>query len=508
MENEIKLIQHHIKNCSDTEFVVNNLDFCARELRNKKAYINNHAKKIVEAEEKIGNNELDYFNNLYDELQQYKNNIDALLYHIETNRQQYEIDAEEKKQRDLARSLLDQCGDIIGENDAKNRQITDKIVSGIWGGCRVPDENLVLEDQTSLRELIDNISDIEKKVKGNEINIELNKVALKRSVKAAWVGALSFNMEDADLDNPTTKAKLYDIAISRMPNTKKHPEYVAVLGETYNEVKSELANKQITHYNDAKVAQLVQQFNTKIEGLNKLCEDTKNEYTRNKSLSKYVNPNSFEEVFYDENGVIQRSQSTFTPNTQGGLDVSTTTSRAFMYMPQNMDEAQAQVDYEYKLQYATHAKYHSQISQGYLQLLDTPLAPFMISDKLRNKVGAPGQGRLEGDWLHSNCMKSNDAKVFEPITPQDIEDSKKDLLDTTLNDLVHIDGSHGGSQGIENVKRYLKENPETISELFNQNPDPEYAAYLCAFISDIYGSDTRWLWAKELQSVQELLPVR
>jgi hypothetical protein len=141
--------------------------------------------------------------------------------------------------------------------------------------------------------------------------------------------------------------------------------------------------------------------------------------------------------------------------------------------------------------YAKHRQLESMARESItlnMQLLaGSELGPLFATKSFRKKVGT-----LTPDFVYNSCMKG-EGQVLSNVWNADINEGRTELYNLALKELQNIQAKHFTPPQYQNkeedLKKYLKTNPLTISELLSRSADPTYAKAICYYVKGIHTSD-------------------
>src|SRR5204862_93484 len=94
--------------------------------------------------------------------------------------------------------------------------------------------------------------------------------------------------------------------------------------------------------------------------------------------------------------------------------------------------------------------------------------------------------------VYERCRTGRDSGFKVPSVAQ-VNAAKEDFLKLQKDELITIAKQLDSPEDrVENIQKYLKNNPLTIAKMLRDNPKKDYALALCAFIRDINADDTYW----------------
>jgi hypothetical protein len=132
-----------------------------------------------------------------------------------------------------------------------------------------------------------------------------------------------------------------------------------------------------------------------------------------------------------------------------------------------------------------------QAEMFYASATGTISGHLLVTEDFRERVNLPSRA-----WVDERCINGN-GKAFNNIVQADVEKGLLDLYKLNTKELSDISNQKENPQRRKSIiKDYLKNNPNTIAELLEQNPQEEYAKAICGFVREINSSDYMKVWGE------------
>lgn len=120
------------------------------------------------------------------------------------------------------------------------------------------------------------------------------------------------------------------------------------------------------------------------------------------------------------------------------------------------------------------------------KLFSTQLGQFFPSESFREHVGLANPGKT-----YEACVRPESNGVYKQVWHEQIKAAKSEIYYLVLAELEKIEKKRlDKSPDVEKELRiYLKNNPQTIADLLNKNPDPNTAKAICSHAKTIHRRD-------------------
>ncbi len=515
MKEELEEWRVRVATCTNPKYLELHPDHCQRDFIKSMHYLKHHATELARAHDSKTPEVAKYFTEAAATFSQYANELDQLLLAQEKAKKAQELKEEHEKKQMVLKNQIYHCQQVINfdDNDVNNNQFTKDLITGM--SC-VADDSVKYLNQSQVEKLASDLDQISLEGNAPYLLKEINKEALHKAAKAAFVGFDRFlntgNSRDlskkTDRDwaiqnifcNPNKFAKDYNL--SPLFNSQFNKQ---ICGDKKSlEVINKALDEYLAHkkYNPVKYLteedikeELHSDINSAVNDINQSCLKSKEayneierEYNCQGGTLKLPGVDNNKKNSFTNYGLGEKKYHFKLPS--GDID----------YQVPQMFEPQGQMTESYckgiiDSKYGQHrvVQHYTawENNARYSQMINTKLGHLMITDTMRSKMNA-----LDDDWIYNRCFKGS-GKALNPLTVKDIHDSKKELMKLALEEIDDIGKeSFAPDDKVDSIKQYLKSNPLTVADLLLKNPSKEYADALCAFMRDI-NSDEYWdSWVK------------
>lgn len=461
---EIKKWNDVVKNCLNKKYRELHPDYCKKDFSRSLLYLKRMAQKLAKTNQQKSPDVALFFHEAKDQFQKYYNDMENLLAEIEKEKNQEAFDINQAIKKEDVINKLDICRNLIkdDDNDIGNKQYIDRLL-GNYSKCS---ELNKLNDlnQDAILSLEKMMTDIDLKTQERYMLPEITKIALKQSVKATAATYMRFFNEKLNLNSSKSRSDFANKICSKMKNENcKKPGFKASMLVALQELGQETKDHPIVPISNEDLAKDTKAFNETLNKANRICQNTKK---RADNIRK-ENKCSDESKYYDK---IERLS----------LRGQQVLAKCEKVKQKKRDLLKSLNDN------------NSNLARGlYASATSTITGHLLVSEDFRDKVNLPSQ-----NWLKERCI-DGDGKAFNNVVGRDVSMGLLDLLKLNINEVSDIAGQkYSKDKKRAIIKDYLKNNPNTIVDLLNQNPDENYAKAICSFVREINSDDYIKTWAQ------------
>ncbi len=527
-------------------------DRCKADLAKRGRWLQEHAKQVNKVAKDLiaSDRNVDaYFKEASDTFGKYAGDMEALLnaqkeaQALKEQQDKYEKDLKTTKQ------AIKNCNDVVrkDDNDVKGHQVAGYVMGGLQ--CS-PQDSLKTLSPVELDKLSKDINKINIEAAADEIDDSVNKAALRKTAMAIWA---SYElMADAGNKKDLAKDKAYaiDELICKYGKNDKHLTPAATQAEVdaYNKQKKENVarmggfvmpesiskaefqkmkdaqedlrpslctpdNKKIleeahreyailSEYNPIKyldnsaIDEILQgQFAVHIAEIEKQCKEIKKDFDliskeTDRQINNFVMGIPDDQPMTADTLHINDSTKLIIPKYENHRRMSHGAADWGWTGPEGPIAPMEVVDIQfadYKEKKIERSKFETPFANHYSAMIQTKLGNLLITDSFQKAVGTKPY-----EEVYQRCTKGQ-GTGFKVPSVADVNQAKKDFIKLQKNELIDIGKQlRNPKDRIENIQKYLKNNPITIAEMLEQNPSEDYAYALCAFIRDINADDAYW----------------
>lgn len=481
-----------VKNCSRSAYVAKFPEHCQRDFDKSLNYLNYHAINLAKINKSKSPEVALFFKEAASTFSEYSNDLKLLMEEYKKNQNSIKDKKEMDQKRLKTADAMKRCNDLVleDEHDVKNRNISLNILSGMSCANR-------LDLTGTEKDIANDLSvELEKVNKFSSVNIiapKLNVLAIKKSSKALWATYETFfNQDKLKLNKNEHSQEAINLICdqkNKYPRVKTSVDlkslctskFKNVLKESFNEyleLKSTNPVKVVTQENLQR--DLDDHFNPTVEAINKSCLEAKDQFKKDE-FTYNCTPINTDLNKYFKNSKIKAPKRAALPK---DLELIYNDGTKM-----DVNKCDRVLDAKYRQHRKTQSKVYSMATPAYNDIVQSRVGHLMITDKFQSKVGL-----ASNDWVYNKCLKGN-GKAFGKVSIQDVNRGLKDVLDLNFKELSDnaVEMNSAGNN-YDRVKEYLKNNPLTVADLLDKNPEDDYAFALCTFIRDINLSDYRKQW--------------
>lgn len=360
--------------------------------------------------------------------------------------------------------IMNDCKVHMAKKDVNSRGIHNEVIQGMGGQCKVD------SPKTSLDSFIKDINKATRGVDQNAIYDDTTKIALEKATEAY----LSLHYRVVKDGNKLSFGQAVLLVCKQTPKlcATGRPE-LNIIKKAITKVMENQKKRPIKYLDGAAQEKLKLDFNNKVDLANQTCKLTKDKYWEIKAAHSCVPLPDFSKIKLDKNGKWDK---------EANKNVKFEKPKPF---------SQGQCDEQLRQAYNKHKRLEGiardSISLNMQLLISSELGPLFGTNSFRKKVGT-----LTPDFVYEKCMKG-DGTVLDKVWHEDINTGRTELYTMAQKELQGIQKKRiippQYADKTEELEKYLKTNPLTISELLKRSNDPTYAKNVCYYIKDIYRSD-------------------
>ena len=463
MSEEINEWNDRVQNCQSKKYRDLHPSYCDKDFTRSLLYLKRMANDLAQTNKKKSPDVARFFEEAKEQFQKYYDQMDKLLASIESEKQKEKDNDTVAKKKEKVESALEMCRDLIqgDDNDIGDKRYVDKILMNY--SCPTLNNPNELNESAlnDLEKMMENIDE-----KNYEVHIypEVTDLAMNQSVKATAATYLKFFSNDLDLSDSKSKHKFVKGICKELDEDYcARPSIKAAMYMALNELHEETKNNKIKMISKQDLQKDTQEFNQTLKQANLFCNKINSQAQKieqeNKCSSEYRYMDPIERKSMRGHEVALACQKRKQKKYKELKDLT------------NANNVQAQMFY---------AKATGTIS-GHL----------LVTEDFRDKVDLPSK-----DWINDRCIKG-DGNAFNLVQQEDIDKGLKDLYKLNVKELSDISEQKNNPQKRKSIiKDYLKNNPNTIAELLEQNPEEEYAKAICGFVREINSADYYKVWGE------------
>lgn len=361
-------------------------------------------------------------------------------------------------------NIMHDCKLHLAKKDVEGRGIPNEVIQGMGDTCRVD------TPKTSLDYFLKDIKKATRGVDQNSIYDETTKIALEKATEAYL--SLHYRVVKDGTNLSFGQAVLLVCKQTPKLCASGRPELNVIKG-AITKVMNNQKKRPIKYLDGGAQERLKLEFNNKVALANQTCELTRKKYWEIKNAHSCVRVPDFSKLKFTKDGKWDK---------EANKNVKIEPVKPM---------SQIECDEQLRQAYNKHKRLES-IAEESIQLnmqllISSELGPLFASKAFRKKVGT-----LTPDFVYEKCMKGN-GNVLEPVWHDQINEGRSELYSLAQKELQNIQRKriippqYADKQ--EELEKYLKTNPLTISELLKRSNDPVYAKNVCYYIKDIYRSD-------------------
>ncbi|MBA2404517.1 MAG: hypothetical protein H0V66_07090 [Bdellovibrionales bacterium] len=358
--------------------------------------------------------------------------------------------------------IIQDCDNYTKKGDVEKRGILSEVRLGMGDTCKVESPAAGLES------FMKDVKKIAKSTNQDKIWDETTKIALEKAVE----GLLALHMRVAQKSGVITAAQAEALicAKTKLLCTPGRPEF-AIIKKSVAQFMATNKAKPIEYLDGPKQSALKDDFNAKINLANQTCALTKKKYDEIKWAHSCTPLPDFSKI-------------DMTPLKPGEKRPKLDIKPMKMITMQECDDRLYAALQKHKV---LETKAREAIMFNMQLLVNSPLGPLFATKSFRKKVGT-----LNPDFVYESCMKGN-GSVLNNVWHEGINEARSELYALANNELTTIQHKRMvPPQYIDKeneLEKYLKTNPLTISELLKRSADPNYAKAICSYVKGIHRSD-------------------
>lgn len=359
--------------------------------------------------------------------------------------------------------IIQDCDAATKKGDIENRGILSEVRMGMGDTCKI---------QSPINNLDSFMKDVKKVARGvdqNKIWDDTTKIALEKAIE----GLLALHIRVVDPKNgPLTAAKAEAIICgqAKLLCAAGRPE-LPLIKKSIADFLARNKKNPIQYLDGAKQEVLKADFNNKVNLANQTCALTKKKYHEIKMAYSCVNMPDLSQL------KLKKLQPGEKPE-------------KFVFKPMK-PVSEMECNDRLDKAYAKHKQLESMARESIMLnmqlLVSSELGPLFATKSFRKKVGT-----LTPDFVYESCMKG-DGHVLNNAWHGDINEGRVELYNLALKELKTIEHKRiippQYVDKEDELEKYLKTNPLTISELLKRSADPTYAKAICFYVKDIHRSD-------------------
>ena len=463
MSEEITEWNDRVQNCQSKKYRQLHPSYCDKDFTRSLLYLKRMANDLAKTNRSKSPDVARFFEEAKEQFQKYYDQMGKLLASIESEKQKERDNNAQAIKKEKVENTLQMCRDLIkgDDNDIGDKSYVDKILMN-YSCPQLSNANEL--NETALNDLEKMIENIDKKNYEMHIYPEITDLAMNQSVKATAATYLKFFSSDLDLNDSRSKHIFVQKICKELDEDYcKRPSIKAAMYAALNELNEETRNNKINKISDKELFKDIQKFNATLKQANSFCHkinaEAKKIEKENKCTSEYQYMDPIERRSSRGSEVALACQKRKQKKYQELKDLN------------NSNNVQAQM--------------------FYAEATGTISGHLLVTEDFRDKVDLPSK-----DWINERCI-NGDGKAFNTVLQEDIDKGLKDLYKLNIKEISDISEQKNNPKKRKSIiKDYLKNNPNTIAELLEQNPEEEYAKAICGFVREINSSDYYKVWGE------------
>lgn len=469
---EIKKWNDKVKNCLNKKYRDNFPHYCDKDFSRSLLYLKRMAQSLAKTNQSKSPDVALFFNEAKDQFQKYYDDIENLLTSMKDEKNKKLEDQLKAEKKEEVINKLNICRDLIksDDNDIGNKMYIDRLL-GNYSKCNQlnPADNI---PKTAIQSLEKLMTDIDLKTHERYILPEITEVALNQSTKATVATYIRFFGENIDLSSSTDRSIFVKKVCQKMRHKRRariqnceRPGFKASMYLAMQELHEETKNNPLKAISNEQLEKDTKHFNKALIEANTVCKEIYNQAKAIRNNHKCSSAIGSYDKFDRMNKSAQSDIA----------DCEDIKKKKFSALNKLSDD-------------------NGPIARGlYSKATSTIAGHLLVTEDFRDTVNLPSQ-----NWVKERCI-DGDGHAFNHVTFSDVQDGLKDLLKLNLNELSDIaDEKYSKANKRSIIKDYLKNNPNTIVDLLNQNPDENYAKAICSFIREINSDDYLKVWGERI----------
>jgi hypothetical protein len=531
-------------------------DRCKVDLAKRGRWLQEHAKQVNKVAKDLiaSDRNIDaYFKEASDTFGKYAGDMEALINAQQEARALKEKQDQYEKDLNTTKQAIKNCNDIVkkDDNDVKAHDVASYIMGGLQ--CS-PQDSLTALNSAELDKLSNDINKINIEVAADEIDDSVNKAALRKTALAIWASyelmadsgnkkdlasnkayaidelICKYGKNDKHFNPPATQAEVDAYNNQRKDNVAKMggfimPESISkaefqkmqdaqedlrpslcttsnknILEEAYQEYVTLSKYNPVKYLNNEEIDEiLTNDFTQHINDIEKQCKQIKKDFDliskeTDRQVNNFVHGLPDNQPMTADTLYLNDSTKLIIPKYENHRRMSHGAADWGWTGPEGPVAPMEVVDIQfadYKEKSIERAKSENAFANSYSAMIQTKIGNLLITDSFQKAVGTKPY-----EDVYQRCTKGQ-GTGFKVPTVADVNRAKKDFIKLQKNELIDIGKQLTNPKDrVENIQKYLKNNPLAIAEMLEQNPSEDYAYALCAFIRDINADDAYWQTVK------------
>jgi len=445
-----------VNNCMSSKYRVLHPDFCKKDFKRSLLYLKNMANQLAKTNQEKSLEVAQFFQEAKETFQKNHDQMDKLLIAIAKEKKREEVENLQAINKEKVHKTLNMCRDLIksDDNDIGNKIYVDKILMSYSCPSLAVPTDLNKEAINSLEKIM---STIDLKTQEKLLYPQITALALNKSIKATAATYMRFFGNDLNLNDSSSINKFVKNICSKLEKDYcKKPALKASMYIALRELNEETKSNPLTKISKEEIYKDLNIFNNTLKQANSFCS------TINKEAKKIEKENNCKD--------LPRAHDKFDRNSKYIVDATIECNK------------RRQKKYA-KLNDLTNSN-RLKAEQYYAKASGTLTGHLLVTEDFREKVNLPSRA-----WVNEKCIKG-DGEAFKTPSRTDVDKGLKDFMLLNLKEISDIaDQKENPNNKRKIIKDYLKNNPNTIVSLLEENPEEEYAKAICGFVREINDSD-------------------